>query len=220
VRIGFFVDTTEAGVKRVRFQAKESRAPLHPRQGVEGACARRWKMTAGKELRAYFARRLRSFSVPCDLKELSPFTRAVLRTAAEIPYGEVRSYRWVAEHLGKPGAARAVGGALARNPIPVIIPCHRVVRSDQALGGYSLGLKWKRRLLKLETEDHNPLVNLQHLGNPGRREGGGCKAEQGIAPERTSAVREDASPKRQRSKRPLSTDQGKKIAVDKGIEAI
>ena len=55
---------------------------------------------------------------------------------------------------------------------------------------------------------HNPLVNVQHLGNPGRREGGGCKAERGVAPERTSKGREDASPKRQRGKRPLSTDQG------------
>ncbi len=155
MRIGFFIDTTEAGVKRVRFQAKESRAPLHPRQGAEGARARRWKMTAGKELRAYLAGRLRSFSVPCDLKELSPFTRAVLRTAAEIPYGEVRSYRWVAEQAERPGATRAVGNALARNPIPIVIPCHRVVRSDGGLGGYSLGLKWKRRLLRLETQNHN-----------------------------------------------------------------
>jgi len=57
--------------------------------------------------------------------------------------------------------------------------------------------------------DHNPLVRSQHLGNPGRREGGGCKAERGLTPERTGAVREDASPKRQRSKRPLSTDQGR-----------
>jgi len=62
---------------------------------------------------------------------------------------------------------------------------------------------------------HNPLVNLQHLGNPGRREGGGCKAERGVAPERTSAVREDASPKRQRSKRPLSTDQGTRLPLDR-----
>jgi len=63
---------------------------------------------------------------------------------------------------------------------------------------------------------HNPLVNLQYLGNPGRREGGGCKAEQGIAPERTSKGREDASPKRQRSKRHLSTDQGP-VAVFEGL---
>src|SRR3990172_8808387 len=66
----------------------------------------------------------------------------------------------------------------------------------------------------LARSGHNPLVRSQHLGNPGRREGGGCKAERGIAPERTGEVREDASPKRQRSKRPLSTDQGRVSWLD------
>jgi O-6-methylguanine DNA methyltransferase len=88
--------------------------------------------------------------VPCDLSELAGFTRAVLRITARIPYGQVRSYRWIAERLGRPKASRAVGNALARNPVPIIIPCHRVTRSDGALGGYALGLGWKIRLLKLE----------------------------------------------------------------------
>lgn len=141
---------SEGGVKAVRLRGKDRRrvhgAGYHDRRSL----ARRWRAAALKELRAYFSGRLRSFSAPCDLGGLPPFTRAVLRITAQIPYGEVRSYRWVAERLGKPKASRAVGNALARNPIPIIIPCHRVVRSDGALGGYALGLHWKRRLLKLE----------------------------------------------------------------------
>jgi methylated-DNA-[protein]-cysteine S-methyltransferase len=125
-------------------------ATVEARLDDPGAIARRRETAACKELHAYFNGQLRSFSSPCDLSGLSPFTRAVLRMATKIPYGEVRSYQWVAQRLRKPKAARAVGNALARNPIPVIIPCHRVVRSDGSLGGYALGLEWKRRLLELE----------------------------------------------------------------------
>jgi methylated-DNA-[protein]-cysteine S-methyltransferase len=107
-------------------------------------------MTAKEEMNAYFTGNLRSFSTPSDLSGLPRFTQAVLRITAKIPYGEVRSYRWIAQQIGKPRASRAVGNALARNPIPIIIPCHRVVRTDGSLGGYALGLGWKRRLLELE----------------------------------------------------------------------
>lgn len=144
----FFIDTTETGIKEIGLEGK-SRAIPSQRRG-EAPLARRWKAAAGKELSAYFAGRLRFFSTPCDLSGLPPFTRSVLRITAKIPYGEVRSYRWVAERLGKPRATRAVGNALGRNPIPIIIPCHRVVRSDGTLGGYTLGLSMKRRLLELE----------------------------------------------------------------------
>ena len=154
MRTSLSITATESGVKRVRFQAKGGRAPLHQRQGAEGARARRWKMAAGKELRAYLAGRLRSFSVPCDLGGLTPFTRDVLKITAQIPYGEVKSYRWVAERLGRPKATRAVGNALARNTVPVIIPCHRVIRRDGSLGGYALGVRWKQRLLEMETKNH------------------------------------------------------------------
>jgi methylated-DNA-[protein]-cysteine S-methyltransferase len=76
----------------------------------------------------------------------------VLKAATQIPYGEVRSYRWLAQRLGKPKAARAVGNALARNPIPIIIPCHRVVRSNGTIGGYAFGTALKKRLLEMEKE--------------------------------------------------------------------
>jgi methylated-DNA-[protein]-cysteine S-methyltransferase len=79
--------------------------------------------------------------------------KAVLRVTSRTPHGEVRSYRWVAQCLKKPKGTRAVGNALARNPIPIIIPCHRVVRNDGTLGGFALGVKWKKRLLELENPE-------------------------------------------------------------------
>jgi O-6-methylguanine DNA methyltransferase len=89
--------------------------------------------------------------LPLDLDGLTEFQAAVLRKAAEIPGGQVRSYGWVAREIGKPGAVRAVGSALAKNPVPVVVPCHRVVRSDGALGRYSLGDPENKRVL-LEAE--------------------------------------------------------------------
>ncbi len=89
--------------------------------------------------------------LPLDLSGLTEFQAAVLRKAAEIPGGQVRSYGWVAREIGRPGAVRAVGSALARNPVPVVIPCHRVVRSDGHLGKYSLGDSGNKRVL-LESE--------------------------------------------------------------------
>lgn len=144
-----FIEATETGIREVRLGEKDADP-----QGNRGRHSQHWRGTARKELHAYFAGRLRSFSVPCDLTGLPPFTQAVLSATARIPYGEVRSYRWVAERLGKPKATRAVGNALARNPIPIIIPCHRVIRSDGTLGGYALGMKWKKRLLELERAYH------------------------------------------------------------------
>lgn len=85
-----------------------------------------------------------------DLSAATPFQVKVWGIIRLIPYGETRSYRWVAEQIGQPAAARAVGQALAKNPLPVIIPCHRVLASDGKLGGYSGGLKMKRTLLRLE----------------------------------------------------------------------
>ncbi len=78
------------------------------------------------------------------------FERIVWKGLCTIPYGETRSYKWLAAHIGKPFAYRAVGNACAKNPLPIIIPCHRVIREDGGLGGYSGGLLMKKRLLKIE----------------------------------------------------------------------
>jgi methylated-DNA-[protein]-cysteine S-methyltransferase len=85
-----------------------------------------------------------------DISSLTPFEQAALRAAAQIPPGEVRSYGWVARVIGRPQAARAVGRVMARNPIPFLYPCHRVVDSSGALHNYGYGLELKRRLLEME----------------------------------------------------------------------
>ena len=86
-----------------------------------------------------------------DLRGLTPFAQAVLHKTLQIPRGQVRPYGWVAREIGHPAAVRAVGTALANNPIPYFIPCHRVVRSDGVIGNYGMGgPREKRRLLRLE----------------------------------------------------------------------
>lgn len=86
----------------------------------------------------------------CDLDQVSPFTRRVLEAAAEIERGQTRSYQWLARQIGMPRATRAVGNALGSNPVPLAIPCHRIVRGDGSLGGYAFGTQMKRRLLEHE----------------------------------------------------------------------
>jgi methylated-DNA-[protein]-cysteine S-methyltransferase len=112
---------------------------------------------ARREIAEYLAGERTFFTVPADLSQVQDFERAALDIAAQIPYGEVRSYKWIAEQLGKPDAARAVGGAMAGNPVPLIVPCHRVVKTDGGLGGYSFGLVRKEALLNLERST-TPLV--------------------------------------------------------------
>ncbi len=101
-------------------------------------------------LREYFAGKRVSFDLPLDLRPATAFQRAVWKAAATIPYGETRSYAWIAKRIGRPKAARAVGQALGANPVPVIIPCHRVITSAGALGGFTGGLPMKKRLLAME----------------------------------------------------------------------
>lgn len=81
---------------------------------------------------------------------MTRFARMVYKAVLDIPLGEVRSYKWVARKIGRPAAVRAVGQALKGNPYPLIIPCHRVIRSDNKLGGYAWGVKRKKTLLELE----------------------------------------------------------------------
>ena len=83
---------------------------------------------------------------------MTPFSKKVYKAVLSIPLGEVRTYKWVARRIGNPRACRAVGQALKDNPWPIIIPCHRVIASNGNLGGYSRGIKRKRKLLELEKE--------------------------------------------------------------------
>ena len=103
-----------------------------------------------KQLKIYFGGRRAAFPDELDLSRATAFQREVWEVTRLIPYGETRSYTWVAKQIKKPRAVRAVGQALARNPLPIIIPCHRVVAGDGKLGGYSGGIETKRQLLYLE----------------------------------------------------------------------
>lgn len=103
-----------------------------------------------EQLRAYFAGSLRSFTLPVDLASTSDFTRRVLDATSRIPYGETRTYGEIASEIGTPGATQAVGNALGANPIPIVIPCHRVVRADGSMGWFTGGPHIKRALLHLE----------------------------------------------------------------------
>ena len=86
------------------------------------------------------------------LKKFTPFEQKVYRAVLKIPAGKTRSYQRVAQKIGKPKAARAVGNALNKNPYPVIIPCHRIIRKNGSLGGYSRGLNLKKKLLQEEAK--------------------------------------------------------------------
>ncbi len=101
-------------------------------------------------IQAYFTGIKVLFNEKLDLDGYSPFYRDVWRLTCEVPYGSTASYSEIARQTGKPLACRAVGQALGRNPVPIIIPCHRIIRSDGSLGGFSGGLNIKGRLLEME----------------------------------------------------------------------
>ena len=103
-----------------------------------------------KQFQKYFKGELKSFQFPLDLRLGTPFQQKVWKGLLTIPYGSTRSYKWLAKHIKKPDAARAVGNANGQNPLSIIIPCHRVVRENGDLGGYTGGVKTKRYLLELE----------------------------------------------------------------------
>jgi methylated-DNA-[protein]-cysteine S-methyltransferase len=125
----------EALARRISPRIVEARAPLDE---------------VRRELEQYFAGRRRAFDVALDWTLVAPFARRVLRATSQIPYGGVLSYAEVAADAGSPRGFRAAGNALGANPIPIVVPCHRVLRSGGALGGYGGGLERKRFLLELE----------------------------------------------------------------------
>ena len=104
---------------------------------------------AKRQPKAYFAGELREFSLPLAPKG-TPFQQAVWQALQHIPYGQTRSYAEIAREIGCPNGCRAVGMANHRNPLPIVIPCHRVVGKDGTLTGYAGGLQWKEGLLRLE----------------------------------------------------------------------
>lgn len=108
-----------------------------------------------RQLDDYFAGRRHAFDVPIDWRLVRGFAGNVLRATARIPFGEVSTYRDVAAKAGSPNAYRAAGNALGSNPIPIVVPCHRVLHAGGGLGGYTGGLDRKRYLLQLEGVLHD-----------------------------------------------------------------
>lgn len=105
---------------------------------------------AQRQALAYLAGKRHTLDFPIDLSAGTSFQRRVWQTALRIPYGRARSYQWIASKVGGKKYSRAVGNALGANPVPLIVPCHRVVAHDASLGGFSGGLTVKRKLLDLE----------------------------------------------------------------------
>jgi len=118
---------------------------------------------ATRQLAAYFAGRLTVFDLPLR-PEGTPFQQQVWRALRDIPYGETRSYAQVAAALGRPAAVRAVGRANGSNPLPIVVPCHRVIGSDGTLTGYGGGLAAKRWLLDLERRNRPPALEAGDQG--------------------------------------------------------
>lgn len=105
---------------------------------------------ARRQLIEYLDGKRDAFDVSLDLSRGTPFRRRVWRVLQRVPYGRLRSYQWIAARVGGQRYARAVGNAVGANPLPIMIPCHRIVTQDASLGGFSCGLSMKRQLLTLE----------------------------------------------------------------------
>jgi methylated-DNA-[protein]-cysteine S-methyltransferase len=137
----FHLEATDRGISRLQYGTGGDVAAT--------AAARRHLTRAREELAEYLAGRRTYFSVPVDL-EVGEFQRRVLAQAARIPYGETTSYAELARRIGHPRASRAVGNALGANPVPIVVPCHRIIRGDGSWGHYAFGGAMKTALLTLE----------------------------------------------------------------------
>jgi methylated-DNA-[protein]-cysteine S-methyltransferase len=143
---------TERGLCRISFDPEPDREAetLARTFGVRVLRAPRELDSVRRELDEYFEGRRRDFDLPLDLRGREGFSRDILERLAKVPYGEVTTYKSLAVEAGNPRAARAVGTIMNRNPIPIVLPCHRVVGSNGSLVGYGGGLERKRLLLDLE----------------------------------------------------------------------
>ncbi|HYY74845.1 MAG TPA: methylated-DNA--[protein]-cysteine S-methyltransferase [Gaiellaceae bacterium] len=143
---------TPEGICRISFDPEPEREldALARAFGVRVLRSPRPLDTARRELDEYFEGARREFDLSVDLRPVPEFQRVVLTELARVPFGSVETYGGLAARIGKPRAARAVGGALNRNPVPIVVPCHRVVGSTGSLVGYGGGLERKERLLALE----------------------------------------------------------------------
>lgn len=144
---------TDQGMVRLAFDSEGHDAVLQYLSDKVGSRVLRNESkfdVAARQLEEYFQGSRTQFELPLDLRLSTDFRRTVQLELGAINYGQTRSYAQLAERIGKPKAVRAVGTACATNPLPIVLPCHRVLRSDGSLGGYLGGLEAKRTLLDLE----------------------------------------------------------------------
>lgn len=156
------ISYTEVGLLALTLPKKSAEEAVlalerESRRGLKPGGAYRERLQ--EKFEAYFSGRVVCFDEPLDLSRATPFQREVWKVLQAIPYGQRRSYQEVAQAIGRPTATRAVGRAVGSNPLPIIIPCHRVIRQNGSLGGFSAGLGWKRRLLAIE----GTCINIESL---------------------------------------------------------
>jgi methylated-DNA-[protein]-cysteine S-methyltransferase len=165
------VAATVRGLARVVLPGKRNARALARLATLEGRqaprTARAHARQAERQIREYLRGRRRAFTVRLDLAALPGFHKRALLAARKIPYGRTATYGEVAARAGRPCAARAVGQAMARNPVPLAVPCHRVVAAGDGLGGFGGGAALKRRLLALEFYN---AISTQRSQRPQRRD--------------------------------------------------
>src|SRR5262249_3143962 len=146
------VAVSDAGVVRIAFRRRAASfvAELAQQLGAEAVRSRARTADVVRQLRGYFAGERLAFEVPGGLGRLTQFQRRVLAAPAAAPAGRLVSYGDIARRIGRPGGSRAVGQALGHNPVPIVIPCHRVIAASGRIGGYTGGLGIKRALLRIE----------------------------------------------------------------------
>lgn len=158
------VASSSQGVVCIELKAKETEFAqmLQARFRSQPIRGERENQKVVEELKAYFAGKLEIFTSRLDLRG-SPFQLAVWNELRKIPYGQKMSYKDIASRLGKPRAYRAVGNANKANPIPILISCHRVIKSDGTLGGYRKGREMKEKLLQLEEATSKLIESVKQL---------------------------------------------------------
>lgn len=139
-----------AGLRRVVLPQPSSQAVQHILNQTVATPADSFFSDLPQRINKYLSGEPIIFNEVIDIGDATPFYQQVWQATCKIPYGHTRSYQWLATQVGRPEAARAVGQAMAANPLPIIIPCHRVITSQGGLGGFRGGLTLKRRLLDLE----------------------------------------------------------------------
>ena len=144
------VAASDAGVCRISFSTEEAPEQLARDFGVRVLRAAPRVDDVRRQLDEYFEHRRERFDLRLDLRAAAPFHREVLTELALVPYGETTTYGALASKVGRPRAARAIGLAMNRNPLPIVLPCHRVLGSSGSLTGYAGGLHVKEQLLRLE----------------------------------------------------------------------